>query len=593
MPKVPVLDNFQVNPQVATTPAISAPQGENVAAKQAQQFGSALMNAGGEAGRVVSDIQQEANKVRVIKASDDIERVRQSLTYTPPDETGRGGGFIHLKGENALSPGEKPLDQLYAEQFDKEVSRITDSLGNDAQKLAFKMEAARSKSRLSSDISRHLATEFQTHRKSVFEGAIGTARQAAGLEWGNAERVAEHAATARAAVGELTRVAGIGGKEAEMVKVDQLSGLHADVVLAAIQGGKLDYAREYMTQNTAELNSKTRLQLTNALDQGDKEVRIYTEVDRIWKTSGGDIGKALTLSKDVDPKYRGPVEQALRTINHDKVALEEANVKKAEDQGWEIVARDKSLRNLPAGFMGEGGTLRGTTQREMRDYIEAWAKRREAEAKGKFEPDLNVYAGLIRMSVDNPTEFLAQMERNPKRLEPYIGDTLTKSLIDRAAGMSKNDAKAMESQTMLRSAMTMVRSEAQAAGIDYSPKEGTQAAKDKAAFESALQMELDRKVAAKKAPLTPDEIRSTAMSMIRTEREQGSGIFGIFATEKKGFQIPADQRDKFIVKPYKDIPYEIKFEIENTIRRQGRKVIPEEVERTYSRAVRAGYYKDK
>ena len=69
--RVPTYESLQVMPSAQSAPRFDAPATPDIAGRQAQEQGQAMMRAGEVAGRIAVDMQQEANQLRVIKASNE------------------------------------------------------------------------------------------------------------------------------------------------------------------------------------------------------------------------------------------------------------------------------------------------------------------------------------------------------------------------------------------------------------------------------------------------------------------------------------------------------------------------------------------
>ena len=584
MPRVPSYDNLQTAPGVAPVREFQAPAIRNFGAEGLQDAGRGLMQATGPFAKMVREKQDEADQIRVLEAEDTLERARLKLLYDPER------GALSRKGADALNAGDRPLPQLYGEQFDKAVSEIANGLGNDRQKMAFQAAAQRRATQFRGDLTRHVAREFERHREGVLTGAIDTSVQGAAAEWGNVERVAEHAARARQAAGALALSRGLAGNEGKELERKAVSGVHEAVIANALAGQKLDYAREYFDQHTDELDANARLRLTQALERGAKDERVYSHVDRIWGVSRGNLTGALRAARDSVPAdLRSEVEARLRQYNADAKASQAQGERAAKDAAWDYVARTGGFEGMPENIRARLG---GEDELRLRDYVLNRAAQMQAIAERSFKSDEDVRYGLLRMYADDPASFanLDLREAQPK-LETRHYDELVRLQI----GVNKADAKAMNLQRTVKQATTAFRQDIAAAGIDLSSRQGkSQRETERAAlFSNALHDAIAARIESKGSALTHAEQRETVMSLLREYHEQPSGLLDLYNPTVRAYALPTDpaERDQFIWRPLDEIPPEVVEQITNAFRAKypmAGNPPPSEIEREYARAMRAG-----
>jgi hypothetical protein len=166
------------------------------------------------------------------------------------------------------------------------------------------------------------------------------------------------------------------------------------------------------------------------------------------------------------------------------------------------------------------------------------------------------------MAMEEPQSFSAL---DLRKSAPWLSKGQFETLVDLQAGIGRSDAKAMESQRVLKSTLDLIKSEVTSIGIDLTPKEGTDKAKQTAQFLGALTQALDQATATKGAPLTPEESRRIGMSMLQEGIQQGTGIFGMFQTKKRGFEIATDPNipagASFVLKRFSDIPASVRNDL--------------------------------
>jgi len=271
-------------------------------------------------------------------------------------------------------------------------------------------------------------------------------------------------------------------------------------------------------------------------------------------------------------------------------------VKAVGSAAWSAVM---ATGRIPPTMLADLRAKAPEEERQIRDWLEAKQRRAKADAEGKQQTDMDVYYGLRRMAIDDPAAFSAL---DLRRSQPYLKDGDLKHLIEIQGSISKGDAKAMESQRVVKQTLGAIRAEVTAIGIDLSPKEGSPQANETARFLGALTQALDEATRGKGAPLTPDEAKRIGMGMVREGVEQGSGIFGTFQTKKRGYQIATDPDippgASFVSARFSDIPAQARNDLSAELRQKrgiGTRALTSseeaEIERAYTRGIQTGRFK--
>lgn len=280
MAKVPTLDNFQTSISTAT-PNVAGPTAGEVQGRQSTQMGEAMGQAGGALSKIMLDAIDQQNQVRVNDAMNQAIAARLKLTHD------KDAGYTTLQGKAALErPDGVPLDQEYGDKYKATLSELSASLGNDAQRRAFQMQAGKVLAEFTGQVQQHMTKESQQFALSTQAGTVKVAADQMAMEWGNPEAVAQGQRAIKAAVAEAGRLQGLAPAEVLAKTVDALSVAHHAVIGQALQAGKVDYAREYMKSVDAELTPQARLQLGEAVKQTDVAVQATRKADEIWTTAG-------------------------------------------------------------------------------------------------------------------------------------------------------------------------------------------------------------------------------------------------------------------------------------------------------------------
>lgn len=289
MPRVPTYDQFQATPTVQPNATVSAPSMPDVAGAQAQQMGQGMMQAGGAAGRIVADMQNEANQLRVIDATASAREKLYDLMYKPQT------GLLQQKGWNALQrESGKDLATEYSDAFKEQTASISDSLGNDEQRRMFSQQMLQLQTQLHGTATQHMGTEYRTYQGGVMDAEIKSQANALALigstdpgqvnpDTGRS-RVEESAESIYTAARAKARLAGLPQALADTQALDAVSGAHKMAVDGLIEAGKWEQASAYREKYAKQLNAHDLLDVAQKIDNVANLKQGYAAVDKTFAT---------------------------------------------------------------------------------------------------------------------------------------------------------------------------------------------------------------------------------------------------------------------------------------------------------------------
>jgi hypothetical protein len=417
MPRVPTYDNFQTTPALLPGARLDAPRIEGglspelatMGTRQVEQLGQTLTNTGNQASRILAFEVDKANQVRVNDAVNRAVQEKLRLTFDPAE------GYAALRGDAALTrPEGKSLGQEYGERLTKTLNRLEGELFGDAQRRAFRQQADRLSLDFQSGLARHVGKEYITYQVSVQDGTIATARNQMALEWSSPESVSQARGAIQAAVFQKGKLAGLSGKEVEAAMVEALSPGHAAVITAAIDAGKMDYAREYLKQARGELTPQARLQLAKTMDAGDFEERAQAMTERLLGQAAGDVAQAMQLARaGLSGKEEDAVVQRLKAMDSEQEVFRNRAQGRAKEEAWSIYNQAGNLRGIPPSLQ---------TRMDPQDWY-ALKKTAAADAKAaaagtEVKTDPNVYYALTLAAAQDPNFKKEDLRRYFDRLSP-------------------------------------------------------------------------------------------------------------------------------------------------------------------------------
>lgn len=294
MPRVPTYDNFQTqiaqqpNVQAQATNAIApnavAPGGPTpgaIAADQAGGFGRALSSAGDAAGKMMLDMQQQANTLRVDDAVNRAKESAQTLTFD------KATGYTSQRGINALErTSGKPLADEYADSLKEQIGKLADGLGNDVQKQAFALRSNDLLTQFHGQALQHESSQFQEYAKSVREGTIANGINEIGLNYKDPTAVDAAVGSIQAATYDLARLQGKSAEWAESQSRKMTSNAHTVAITAALEDRNVDYADGYLKKYSKQMDADDILRVRG---------HVTKEMDnRVGMTVAGEaVAKAI------------------------------------------------------------------------------------------------------------------------------------------------------------------------------------------------------------------------------------------------------------------------------------------------------------
>lgn len=587
MPVVPTYDNLRTS--VAPMPGPQAAPMDGPA-RQAAQFGDAVGRAGGALQSIIIDEQQRADQTRVADAMNQAVAARLRLTHDKAD------GYTQLVGRAALDrPDGKGLDEEYIGRLKGEIDAIDASLGNDQQRRVFRQQAGQMLAQFGADVAQYRNRQHTTYQVSVAAGTIETARNMASLEADDPAALAQARQAVQAGVYELGRLHGWSAQETAAKTVEQLSPMHASVISGWLEEGRTDQAKGYLEQVKAELTPAARDHLGKAVAVGGARVKAQSFADDA-------MGRGMTLSdaiKEARAKFQGKEEdEAVQEIKGRFADAEMARLQGARAVGQQAWTAVMSSGQIPASLLPTLRAQAPEEERQIRDWLDAKRRQAKAEAEGKGDSpeQFGKFYSYFRMALEEPGKFA---DLDLRKAQPYVSKAQLGHLVTLQGGINRGEAKASTEATVVRNTLGLIKAEVARAGIDMTPKEGTKQAEQTAQFMGALTQSLMQAQAAKGSPLSPDEAKRIGMDMLREGIEQGSGMFGLFQTTRRGYQIASDPAispgASFVAKRFSDIPNAARNALVAEYRmRSGIGLRPltseqeAEIEREYTRRLRDG-----
>jgi soluble lytic murein transglycosylase len=268
MPKVPTYDNFQTTPTTLPQAQLSAPQMPDIAGQQLQQLGQGMQQAGQQFGRIALDMQQQANQIRVDDAINQAKESAMKLAYD------KDAGYTNLRGINALQrESGRPMAEEYTDNLREQMRNIAGTLGNDAQREAFRSRTQDLVGNFWAQATKHEADQFQEYALSVREGTINNQVREIGLNYRDPNAVDSAVKSIQAAAYDQGRLLGKSAEWSEAQAVKATSNAHVTAIMAALQDGNPMYAQAYLNKYSGQMEANDILRVRGVVtEQTDAQV---------------------------------------------------------------------------------------------------------------------------------------------------------------------------------------------------------------------------------------------------------------------------------------------------------------------------------
>jgi len=568
-----------------------APQdrGQFVPAYGGSATGEALQGVAGQLGKVADEYQHNQDIAAIStarRALDDWER----MALFDPEQ-----GAINKRGKDA-----EGVPKQLQSSFDEAAGGVMEGLSAN-QRRAFQEVANGRRGQVLDWAAKHATKERDSYEEGAYQADVKSFVDRAALFPDKAP--AELALLGQRTIGYL-RSKGRSTEEINAALRDNIDKAHIGVVSSLLNANDDAGAQAYYDRNRASMSADVGARIGQEVKARATLLKAQANADTLT-ASGMPQAEAIAETRK---KFAGQDEEAavsqLKTRYAEVETAKLQQARQVSNSAWSVLMEKGSMSAIPAQTMAALRTQAPEEERQMRDWLQSKADQARARAKGTFEADDNLYIGLRRMAWEEPAKFQAFVDgKGIERSAPKLADGQVNALLNVAQGMQRQDAKAMETNRVVASTVKAMDAQIRGAGLKINAKPDSAQAKEYAKFQTALTDALEAKMADVKRPLTDPEAREIAAGMLRQGIEQGSGIFGMFQTKRKGHEIatdPALAGKTFIAKPFGQIPAAARDELMKTVRdkeggRGPRGSLSDEqqalVEKMYQAGIESGRYK--
>lgn len=403
MPRVPIVDA----PRVASSalPGVRQQAGAGavaaeIGARQSVQLGQNLMSASSAATGIAIDMQQQANQLRVDDAVNQAKEAALKLTFDPQS------GYTNIKGIQALQRDSgQPLATEYGDLLGKQMQTISEGLGNDAQRLAFRRASQAIGFQFQEQATRYEGEQFRTYAASVREGTIANSTNEIALYYNDPQKVDQNILSIQAAVADLGRMKGLSASLVEAQTRKATSNAHVTALSSALQKNDVAYADAYMRKYAPQMDADDMLRVNGLLTK-QMDARL------------GTAEATATVNRAMARLMPTPGDRLVNLVTAGGAQLPPdlvAAVAKAESGDRDLNA-DGSVVTSPAGAKGRMQVLDGTN----RDPGFGVAPARDDSLEERARVGRDYLQAMLRNYGGNLTQALAAYNAGPGNVDKAL-----------------------------------------------------------------------------------------------------------------------------------------------------------------------------
>lgn len=447
--KVPQLDNLRADVSVQPQVQFAAPNtgaiGE-VAARQGEAMSQGLMRAGEAAGRIALDIQNEANQTRINDAYSSLLNADTALRVDMQSQRGVNA----LNRESGMS-----LVDEYQEKLGKEIDALSQGLGNDAQRAAFKQRADQVAVQFRSAATQHLFKAQEEYRDDTDTKELRERGKRYATLYGSQQVRDEELVGINATIKRIGDRKGWDETQRKAALQEVMDPVHAFVITNMIEGGRAKEAQAYFDQNSTGMSLQAQASILRPLQSATVAQEADAGAAAIWQQFGPDSPNApvkiFDLEQAARKQYGGDSDKAGAVVTRLRSMAQAFNAQQSELKAgnvagvWKQVDDGASMSHVMRS--GAWLALDDTTQHEI---LRAMESERATKAQRQASEEQRELARLQRedrlallrngadyLTATDPT-VLSQMSRaQVEALRTKFGREATEQLLTKWDSLKK------------------------------------------------------------------------------------------------------------------------------------------------------------
>lgn len=296
MPTVPTYNDPQVamrpmSDAPLNLPGYSAPVGDGVrvqsqpdtAGSVGQAIGQGLTNAGSAVGQIAQDMAQQARSTMANAAYNQAMRAAQTLTYDPQQ------GYLSVKGADAAVPGPngESLASTYTGKLQDQISQISQGISDPVAQRMFSAQSNNLLTQFQQGVQAHTLSEYKNWALTTQQGTATLAANQAVLGWNDPNQINPAIDQAKAAVYNAGQLQGLGAADIQANINAAVSGIHTQVIDAALKNENPTYAMAYFQQNKGQMDADDILKVQGLVNHAtDSRMALTATQNAVSQFSG-------------------------------------------------------------------------------------------------------------------------------------------------------------------------------------------------------------------------------------------------------------------------------------------------------------------
>lgn len=564
MPNVPKLNPIEASPiQVPQFSGSDINKQLGALAASGENVFKAASNVASISDQIVDKERQHADEVVITDAQRKLIEAKNDLFYNPEK------GALTKKGKDAFG-----IVSQYGELFDQRAEEIEKELSSEAQKQAFRKVRGQQSMEFNQNLQHHLFAEAKEFEKNTLNSGISVNRDDAILNYAMPGKVQQSIAQQDELLLKFAQRNGIppDSDQFKELRANNASKTHASVITRMMSNDQDLLAKEYFAENKSMLVGPDLLQAERAVEEGSLRGESQRQSDAI-------MSKALSYSEAMN-EVKKVEDPKLRDAITDRVKNNFATMEVAKRQEQETRMQD--LTNFILQTKGQSEIPLNRKLNLTPAEITSLDNFRKHVVNGT-EPvtDWNEYYNLKTLA-SSPISQNDYLKLNLMLYRDKFSDPQFKELIDLQTSMRNKDGKADPILNGFRTDSEIVNSTLSEIGIDPTPKQGSDDAKQVNLFRQRVDEKIvqHQQVTGKKA--TTQEIQEIVDNMA-SQVIKKKGFF--WDTKQRAFELNSGEDFEDVA--IDAIPRSEKVKIEEALRRKNLPISDKSVKELYIRKLRS------
>lgn len=507
--------------------------------------------------KIADEEKRKADQLAILEADKELSALETMLQYDPQN------GAMNKSGKDAFA-----LPDTVKAEWEKGAAEIEKkSIKNESQRSAYRNMVVQRWKSVDGNVQRHVSGEIKKYDSETTEAYITNERDAATVNYMDPGRIEMSIARQQAALMDHAKRNGLPEEWVKLKMQDAVSKTQVGVIGRMLANGQDLDAKAYFDRNRDRFAGSDIVGVERALEEGTLRGESQRQTDAIVSKLPSMPDAINEAKKIKEPKLRDAVTDRIKDHFNTQRAAENERREKQYQVASNIVEQTKNRDEIPPD-------LWMALSLPERNALDA----RAAQLREGIPPvtDWNDYYNLKTMASSSATrsEFL---QINMLTYRPKMADSEFKELVNLQTELRNGNDKTLDGY---RTSAMIVNDTLAAAGIDPTPKPGKPAAKDVNEFRRLVDMQIEQQQKLTGRKVTNDDVQSIVDNLIVKGSVEGSGIFGMFKTKKRAFQV---EEGETLAIDKSDIPVGERAKIIAALERAGRTVTDEAIVNLYNR----------